>query len=85
MVPILLKALYLLWRRLDLVHMSHKEILMSYVSVYNDMITKLCTLKIALDTMHSLWSERHPGKQHGTFWAGCVCWQLENRGQFGFC
>lgn len=41
MVPILLKALYLPWRRLDLVHMSHKEILMSYVSVYNDTITKL--------------------------------------------
>lgn len=61
MVPILLKALYLPWMRLDLVHMSHKEILMGYVSVYNDTITQCCTWKIILDTMHSLWSEWHPG------------------------
>lgn len=85
MVPILLKALYFSWRKLELVHMSHKETLMRYVFVYNDTTTKLYTFKIISDTMHLIWSERHQDKQHWIFRAGCVCWQLESYGQFGFC
>lgn len=61
MVLILLKALYLPWMRLDLVHMSHKEILVSYVSVYNDTITKFYTLKIVLDTMAFAMVRTAPG------------------------
>lgn len=62
MVPVSLKALYLAWIRLVLVHMSHKEILMRYVSVYNDINTKLYVFKIILNTVHSIWSEWHQDK-----------------------
>lgn len=85
MRPILLKALYLPWRRLDLAHMSQKEIHVRYVSEYNDTTTKLYTFKILLDTMHSIWSEWHQDEQPWIFRAGCVCWQLVKCGKFGFC
>lgn len=85
MVPILREALYLPRIRLDLVHMPHKETLVSYVSVYNDTITKFYVFKMILDTMHPRWSEWHQDRQHWLFRAGRVCWQLEKRGQFGFC
>lgn len=80
MVPILLKAPYLPWVRLDLAHMSQKEIHMRYVSGYNDATTKLHVFKITLDTMHLISSEWHQDKQHWIFRAGCVCWQLEKCG-----
>lgn len=79
MVPILLKALYLPWRKLDLVRVSHKEILTGFtrcMSVYKDTPAKLYTFKIISDTMQSIRSEWHQDQQHWAFWAGCVSWQL---------
>lgn len=75
MVPILLKALYFSWRKLELVHMSHKETLMRYVFVLGGAPS---------DTKcrHVEWVVRGVGRQLTSTW-GRGCRRLETAGTTG--